>query len=373
MKSLVIYDWPEGQCKQVACIDDERHGEYCFERRVIEFFAGIADPWRWIRVDMIELTHAPLAESRFLAAYADGPTKQIEYVGPDKHIYEMWVKRDHSWQVADLTMLTGAPPVWQIVAGYAWSVGQMKQVVYIGDDGHIHELWAEKHQPWRHIDLTAVTNAPLPTSHYMVAYGWDEGRCKQVAYVGPEGQIHELYMPLHQSWKHVNLSALLPQAPRAVDLMVGFEWPEGRSKQIAYVSEDGHVQEFSVVVGESWRHTDVSMMTGAPPAIDVLTGYPGLYPLGGTKQIAYVGMDRHIIKLTMNVGGRWWREDLTEMAHAPVSQTAIEAIDGCTWSAWRSEQVVYVNDEGIICELVLHEGQWKYDEVGRLNPVLVGV
>ena len=358
MKSLVAYDWPEGRCKQVAYISPDHH--------VREFYIGLGG--RSEQADLTFLTNAPLAESRFLAAYAwsEGPTKQVAYVGQDKHIQELWVPVDGQWQRADLQELAGAPPVWQITAGYSWSAGHSKQVVYIGDDGHIHELWVEKGAWWQHIDLTAVTNAPLPGSHYMVGYGWDEGRCKQVAYVGQDGQIHELFMPQGQSWQHVNLSALT-QAPRAVDLMVGFEWPEGRCKQIAFVSEDRHVHELSLVAGESWRHTDLSATTSAPPATDVLTGY--VWPQGRSKQIAYVGLDRHVHELSVTIGGDWHYEDLTAKANAPV--TAITAMDGCAWSTGETKQVIYVGNDGQVRELLLpYGGQWMYTDLSSMISAL---
>ena len=44
--------------------------------------------------------------------------------------------------------------------GYSWEVGQSKQVVYRTADGHIHELYVVKGGAWQHADLTAITGAP---------------------------------------------------------------------------------------------------------------------------------------------------------------------------------------------------------------------
>ena len=51
------------------------------------------------------------------------------------------VPGDQPWSVADLSAMAGAP-VTSIgaIAGYAWSQGGTKQVVYVDDNGHIQEL-----------------------------------------------------------------------------------------------------------------------------------------------------------------------------------------------------------------------------------------
>ena len=48
--------------------------------------------------------------------------------------------------------------------------------------------------------------------------------------------------------------------------LIGYDWPEGRSKQVAYISQDHHIHEFSVSMGGSWQHADVTQLSGAPLA-----------------------------------------------------------------------------------------------------------
>jgi hypothetical protein len=149
--------------------------------------------------------------------------------------------------------------------------------------------------------------------------------------------------------------------------MVGFEWPEGRCKQIAFVGEDRHVHELRIVAGESWTHADLSAMTGAPAATDVLTGYA--WPHGHSKQIAFVGLDRHVYELSVAMGGHWQCEDLTARTNAPV--TAITAMDGFAWSAGESKQVIYVGNDGQVRELLLpREGQWTYTDLSSMVSAL---
>jgi hypothetical protein len=231
--------------------------------------------------------------------------------------------------------------------------------VFVADDGHLHEVFMEVGGQWQHTDLTAITAAPLPGSRSMVGYGWKEGRCKQVAYVGQDGHIHELFMEIGKSWEHADLT-ILTNAPRAVDVMVGYEWQEGRSKQLAFVSEDRRVHELCLVAGAKWEHADLSTLTGAPLATDVITGFA--WPIGRSKQLAYVGQDNHIHELFVEAGKVWQHVDLTQLASAPV--IPIMSIDGFIWSAGEAKQVVYTGNDRQICELWLPQGgNWTYADL----------
>lgn len=338
MKQLIGYDWPEGRSKQVAYISQDHH--------IHEFSVGIGGNWQ--HADLTRLAGAPLASSRFLLGYAwpEGGTKQVAYLSNDGHVHELWVSAGGDWRHTDVSALTGAPPAIQVTAGYSWQDGHSKQIVFIGDDKHIHELSVQMGQPWRHVDLTAITNTPLPSSYYMVGYEWSAGRSKQVTYVGQDEHIHELYMEAGNVWQHVDLTAIT-NAPRAVDLMVGYEWQEGHCKQIAFVSEDRHIHELYMVAGHSWQHADVSTIASAPAAMDVLTGY--IWPEGHSKQIAYVGQDSHIHELHVEAEKTWQHADLSEIAHAPI--TSVAALSGYAWSAGNSKQVTYVGNDGEIREL----------------------
>jgi hypothetical protein len=340
MKSLVGYEWPEGHSKQVAYISQDHH--------IHELVVGVGGTWQ--HADLMTQAGAPVAGSRFLVGFAwlEGGSKQVAYLGQEGHIHELRVNVGGTWQHADVSMLTGAPPAVQVTAGYSWAEGRSKQLIFVGDDHHLHELCMEEGKPWRHVDLTAMTNAPLPGSQFMVGYGWAAGRSKQVAYVGHDGHIHELYLEAGGMWQHEDLSAIT-HAPRTVDLMVGFEWPEGRCKQVAFVGEDRHLHEISMAAGNGWKwkHADLSAMTNAPLATDVLTGYA--WAEGHSKQIAYVGLDGHMHEVSVEVGGQWQHEDLTVLTNAPL--TSITALDGYGWAAGDTKQVVSTGEDGDIHEL----------------------
>lgn len=347
MKPLVSFDWPQGNAKQLAYISQDHH--------IHEFHVGIGGAWQ--HTDLSILAGAPLATSRFLVGYAwpQESTKQIAYLGPDGHIHELWVTSGGIWQHADLSAITGAPPAIQITAGYSWTAGNSKQIVFVGDDAHLHELFMPAGQSWQHIDLTALTNAPLPGSHSMVGYEWTDRCSKQLVYVGRDGHLHELFLKVGGNWEHSDLT-VLTNAPSTTDVMVGYEWRDGRCQQIAIVSEDGHVHELYMAAGHIWQHADLSALTGAPAATNVLTGYA--WDGGHSKQIAYFGRDGHIHEIFVEAGKNWQHVDLTVLANAPVTQ--VTSLVGSPWWAGDSKQVTYVGNDGNVRELWMpHYQDWQ--------------
>jgi hypothetical protein len=220
----------------------------------------------------------------------------------------------------------------------------------------------EAGKPWRHVDLTAITNAPLPGNYFMVGYAWSEGRSKQVTYVGQDGHIYELSLEVGGVWQHMDLSAMTG-APRAGDLMVGYEWPEGRCKQIAFVAEDLHLHELCMIAGQQWTHADLSAMTNAPAAMNILTGYA--WPEGHSKQVTYVGQDSCIHELYVEAGQPWKAVNLTELAQAPI--TPITSLSGYAWSAGDTKQVAYVGNDGEIRELWMpRTGSWTSTNLSQI-------
>jgi len=358
MKPLVGYEWPEGRSKQVTYISQDHH--------IHELVVGIGGNWQ--HADLTTLAGAPSATSRFLVGFAwpEGGTKQVAYLGPNGQIQELCVHVGGNWQCTDLSAITGAPPAVQVTAGYSCTASRSKQIIFVGDDDHIHELTVEMDRAWRHVDLTALTNAPIPGSKRMVGFEWERGQCQQIAYVGQDGHIHELFMETGKMWQHADLTAMT-NAPRATDLMVGFEWQEGQCKQVAFVGEDCHIHELCLAVGNSWKHTDLNALTNAPLATDVLTGFA--YPQGQMKQISYVGQDGHVHELCVEIGGSWRQTDLTAQAQAPI--TSITCIDGYAWSRNGSKQVAYVGNDGEIRELWMPlGGQWAYANLSQMVMAL---
>jgi len=177
------------------------------------------------------------------------------------------------------------------IAAYAWEKGRTKQVVYRAADGHIHELFVPVGDSWSHADLIQMTGAPSPdfASAY-ACFGWKAAGTKQVVYLTADGHLHELFVPVGGSWSHADLTQITgAPRPEPDTAFTGFEWKAVDSKQVVYRTEDGHIHELFVSVGGSWSHADLTQITGAQSASTnspTLAGYEWVE--GGSKQVVFV-------------------------------------------------------------------------------------
>jgi hypothetical protein len=86
---------------------------------------------------------------------------------------------------------------------------------------------------------------------------------------------HESALQMKQTKRHVS-KALFYNEKKEMTMkpLIGYEWPEGRSKQVAYISQDHHIHEFSVSMGGTWQHADLTKLSSAPLASSrFLLGY----------------------------------------------------------------------------------------------------
>ena len=186
--------------------------------------------------------------------WPQGGTKQIAYVNGQSHMMELFVGFGDLWQSADLTVLTGAPPPdGSAFAGYAWSTGGTKQVAYRDQKSHIIELIVADGSPWRWVDLTALTGAPPPGGPALAGYDWPNGQTKQVAYVDDQGHVIELFVARGSPWQWVDLTALTGAPLLHQKPLTGYAWVWGATKQVAYVDDHGHMIELHVGLSDQWR------------------------------------------------------------------------------------------------------------------------
>jgi hypothetical protein len=245
-----------------------------------------------------------------------------------------------------------APHAQYLVNAYSWGAGQSKQVVYGTNDGHVHELSVIEGGAWQHADLTAITGAPPAQVGLKLigeGYSWEAGKSKQLVYRTNDGHIHELSVVKGGTWQHADLTAItgaptLPHWGRFFDW--GYAWEAGQSKQILFGSPGpgGRIYELYMIKGGAWQYADLTAITGAPP----LHSSPSVWPspgyswkAGQSKQVVYQASDGHIHELYVIKGGPWQHADLTAIAGAP-SLGAPVVFHGYSWEAGQSKQVVYI-------------------------------
>ena len=121
----------------------------------------------------------------------------------------------------------------------------------------------------------------------LCGYDWPQGGTKQVVYVDDQGHVIELVEGLESPWQSADLTELTGAPPPDGTALAGYAWSSGGTKQVAYVDSQGHVIELFVAAGNSWQWVDLTELTGAPPPGDTaLAGYD--WYRGNTKQVVYV-------------------------------------------------------------------------------------
>jgi hypothetical protein len=236
-----------------------------FEVHELEF-----DGQQWVDHDLTALGGGPPASLAPPVGYtfvARGSTRHVIYLGPpasgggELHVHELWLDGS-GWHHNDLTTSAGAPtgagrPVLVPPCAYVCDFDGTQHVDYIGEDGHVHELWWDE-DGWHHHDLTAASGAPPAATELGPAgYMSNNWRTQHVDYIGADGRLHEIRWA-NGSWT-VNDPDCGPldAAPAAP---VGYIGGDG-VQRVVYLASDSHLHELSFD-GVAWDDQDANDLTG---------------------------------------------------------------------------------------------------------------
>jgi len=180
----------------------------------------VASTAQWGEADLTALTGAPPA-GHVTAAYVtdapgQGPTARVVYLGMDRHLHELYyIASAPAWAEADLTALTGGaaaagPPI-AYVTDFP-DQGLTARLVYRSTDDHVRELYyVASAGQWGEADLTALTGAAAARgapSAYVTDFP-GQGPTARVVYVGTDGHMHELYYIASAArWDDADLTSL---------------------------------------------------------------------------------------------------------------------------------------------------------------------
>jgi len=281
-------------------------------------------------LDLTTSTGAPKAKGSLAAYYwnADS-TMQAVFIGSDRHAHELYQVNGSAWQTDDLTAVTGAPPaaLGSAITGYAWESRSTKQVAYLSGDGHVHLLQVAVGGGWSQTDLTAATSAPVATNNSpLVGYAWESGGSEQVAYLTSDGHVHELYWNGSgqpdgggPGWAHIDLTQYTGAPPATGTSLTAYGWDSDKTKQVAFVTADGHIHELYVSVGGNWQTIDLTQTAGSVPANieSPIVGYSWDY--AKTKQVDFVSADGHVHEISVSTTRGWGDSDLTALTNAPAT------------------------------------------------------
>lgn len=302
----------------------------------------------WQDRDLTAAAGAPLTYSGTpqLTAYqrSDG-VSMVVYRGTDDHIHSLYLEllwQGNNWQEvwhwADLSAITGSPAAASDPYGYVRSDG-INTVVYVGNDGHIHDLRLEGGWIWA--DLTAIAGAPAASPSRPVAYVRGDG-INTIVYKGIPAQGGYIYeLRLDDGWKWANLTSL-SGAPSPMSDLSAYVRSDGIST-INYAGFDGHIHDIRLET--SWIWADLTAISGAPG-----TGYRpnGYVRSDGINAIVYTtsGSDSgHVYELWL--GNGWQYYELTSVSNAvlgyrPVGYIRADGISSVVYlggSVWHIQEI----------------------------------
>jgi hypothetical protein len=182
----------------------------------------------------------------------------------------------------------------------------------------------------------------------MCAYDRTTGqKSKQVAYVGNDLQIYEIYQLPGQ--KEPAPAAVLPAPSASVTphtLMCGFQWVGGKSKHVVYSDGRGHLHELACT--NKWSHADLFDGQHIADPDHVVPHYSDIEICGfdwaaqSTKQVMYYGVDGSLQELSMPSNQTLWgHANLTKLTETGgVVSLYSTPLSGYDWTAPGIKQVV---------------------------------
>jgi hypothetical protein len=247
--------------------------------------------------------------------------------------------------VDDLSGTAGAPKAAGDPVGYHHAAHDTHHVVYASADGHLHELFWVGLAPVQHGgDLTAAASAPQAVGRPSAFV--DGSGTHIVIYRDPDGVVRDL------SWSTGAVAGEglsdFAGTPTAKGDPVAYYTAHDDTHQVAYVGADGHVWELfwpdvAPVVG--W---DLSAAAGAPPA----TGNAAAYYQEGThtKHVIYRSDDDRLHEL-------WWVPGGGTPAHVDLTAayglpSAADDPAAFTVEGPNTQHVVFRGTDGHLYEVV---------------------
>jgi hypothetical protein len=142
----------------------------------------------------------------------------------------------------NLSGVAGTPPAAGDPAAYYTAHNDTHQVVYLGEDGHLYELYWAGVEPVVGWDLTAPSGGPAavgtPAAYYSAGTN-----TKHVIYRDADGRLHEIWwVPGGGTPAHVDLTAFA-EAPPAADRPAAFTVEGPNTQHVVYRGTDRHIYE----------------------------------------------------------------------------------------------------------------------------------
>jgi hypothetical protein len=281
----------------------------------------------WVWEDLTSLADGIVPEvTRALNGYSGSDNSQhVNYIGSGNHIHELYRASGASpteWTDNDLTALAGAvqPHANTALASY-WGSDSSQHVFFIGTDDHVHELYIKPGASgWVDNDLSALTAGAQSTPNVNTALAafWDDAAGQHVIYIGNDGHIHEIYTYPGAGWTDHDLTYVLHAAGPNLGTALDYYQGSDNSRHINFFGVDGHVHEFYATptgAGSGWVDNDLTKMANAVEPIVGDRALHGYWGSDSSQHVNFIGTDGDLHELYIAPGTNGWVDNnLTQLA-----------------------------------------------------------
>jgi hypothetical protein len=272
---------PKADGRPTAFASEDTDVQHVFYRTsegsLIDLFRrwGSTDDKKWHSNDLTAEAKAPTAAGSPCAyleqsgVVATSDTEHLVYRGEDGHIHELFAVPKDKWMHKDLTAEAKGPRAAGDPTAFHTQKDNIQHVFYRSSEGSLIDLYRnrkdERDKTWHSNDLTAEARAPKAVGNitaYLEQIGTvTTSTTQHLVFRGDDGQIHELYLrPKQAKWMLTNVGASI-KAPQATADPVGFVEKEGPIQHVFYrTAEAGLYELYHVPEGtdRGWHGTDLS-------------------------------------------------------------------------------------------------------------------
>ena len=210
------------------------------------------------------------------------------------------------WDGNNLTNLAKATPPASGTAldGY-WGGNNSQHVHFIGNDGHVHELYIHPGAGWVDNDLTNLAKAPPPVPGTALDGCWGSNNSQHVHFIGNDGHVHELYIHPGAGWVDNSLTNLAKATPPAPGTALDGYWGRNNSQHVHFIGNDGHVHELYIHPGAGWVDNDLTNLAKATPPVPG-TALDGYWGSNNSQHVHFIGNDGHVTNSTFTQAQDGW-------------------------------------------------------------------
>ena len=327
----------------------------------------------WVNNDVTVMSGngvAPTPGSALDGYWGSDSSQHLNFIGTDGHVHELYIHPGAGWVNSDLTLLAGngvAPARGSTLYGY-WGSDSSQHVNFIGTDGHVHELYIHPGAAWTNNDLTVISgNGVAPAAGSALHAYWGSDNSQHVIFIGTDGHVHELYIHPGAGWVNNDVTLMSGDgvAPIVGSTLTGY-WGSDSSQHVNFIGTDGHVHELYIHPGAGWVNNDLTLMSGngvAPMRGSALDAYWGT---DSSQHVNFIGTDGHVHELYIHPGAVWANNDVTVMSGNGVAPAPGSALDGY-WGSDSSQHLNFIGTDGHLHELYIHPGAgWVNNDISTV-------